>query len=87
MRKAVIDLDWLDGEIDAKMRALNSSLITADGVSFIMKVVPILRHIRSKCIAIEEAKEPFLSKTCVNNWESSKYCSNEGKCELCKIKQ
>lgn len=86
-RLATINLDWLDSEIDAKMRALNSSLITADGVSFIMKVVPILRHIRSKCEQIEEPIEPFLSKTCVNDWESNKYCSNNGKCELCKIKQ
>jgi hypothetical protein len=28
----------------------------------------------------------FLSKTCVNNWESNKYCESIGKCELCKTK-
>lgn len=28
----------------------------------------------------------FLSKTCINDWESNKYCANQNKCELCKIK-
>lgn len=28
----------------------------------------------------------FLSKTCINNWENNKFCENENKCELCKIK-
>lgn len=31
--------------------------------------------------------ESFLSKTCTNNWEDKKFCENNGKCELCKIKQ
>lgn len=108
MRKGIIDLDWFDSEIDAKMRVLNSPLITADGVSFIMKVVPILRDIRSKCTPIQEQTingyvvtkgewtnatiedqkvTEFLSKTCINDWESNKYCSNQNKCQMCKIKQ
>lgn len=27
----------------------------------------------------------FLSKTCINEWESNTYCPNENKCEMCVI--
>jgi hypothetical protein len=53
-QKAIIDIDWLNSEIDKKVRALNSSLITEKGASFLLKVIPILRDIRSKCEPIEE---------------------------------
>ena len=36
---------------------------------------------------IEDVKqEPFLSKTCTNNWEDKKFCENTGKCVLCSLK-
>lgn len=85
MRKALIDLEWLDAEIeDLIQKDCNPKLInSADDIKF-----NILLNLRSKCEPVEEQKEPaiFLSKTCVNNWESNKYCESTGKCELCKTK-
>jgi hypothetical protein len=83
-QKAIIDIDWLNSEIDKKVRALNSSLITEKGASFLLKVIPILRDIRSKCEPIEEPKP--LPTTCTNEWESAKYCHNKNECQMCKEK-
>lgn len=80
MRKGVIDLDWLDGVIE--------------DIELCHKIVPegldsllgLLKEVRSKCTLIESEKEQppvFLSKTCVNNWESNRFCDKEGACEMC----
>jgi hypothetical protein len=86
-RLATIDLDWLNDLIDTKMRSLNSPSITTDGVSFIMKVVPILRDIRSKCIPIEVEEnktrkfpEP-LPKYC--KVKDKEYCFLHDQCQEC----
>lgn len=82
MRKGVIDLDLLDSEIEKKRKILDSPSITEEGVTFVLKILPVLMHIRSKCIPIEEPPV-FLSKTCINQWESNRFCDKEGACEMC----
>jgi hypothetical protein len=83
MRKAIIDLDWLDTFI-ADRHFLN--LVVSEDLTDSIK---LLEEVRSKCEPIEEPKETFLSKTCINDWESSTYCPNDNKCQMCvsKIKQ
>lgn len=160
MRKGVIDLDWLDGEIE-KLRNKGANSKTEGKLDF--REEKTLLKVLSKCTPIEEPQlgtikenawntgfigmktretsplfqispedknvgamlpydnkvtfstsganqslvlseenrkskwtnatiedvkqEPFLSKTCTNNWEDKKFCENTGKCELCKFKQ
>jgi hypothetical protein len=90
-RKAIINLDWLDAEIENLRGGIRSGTYhkyigTAKVDSADMAIT--LDLVRSKCEPIEESKEPatFLSKTCVNNWESNKYCSDENKCQMCQTK-
>ena len=93
MRKAVIDLDWLDAEIDTlheKGATSGISSIDDDDIRF-----DTLIEVRSKCEPIEQpfileakgmitaSKEPLPPK-CLLDWESAKYCHNNDKCELCK---
>lgn len=118
MRKATIDLDWLDSELlSAETKYLEVPFMRENDLSKAFMKLSTLTVVRSKYQPIEEEKgielpnycvvknkeycflsgkckecsptieEPFLSKTCVNNWENNKFCENNGKCELCKIKQ
>lgn len=108
--KAVIDLDWLDSEIDQTNQIYNS----LDGeesqleYNIVFSKLKILQTIRDSCNPIEQQTingyvvtkgewtnatiedqkvTEFLSKTCINDWESNQYCSNQNKCQMCKIKQ
>lgn len=94
--KALIDLDWLDAEIDEYKRVINEDLVS-DYISLIYNhILTTLISVRSKCEPIEEPKrEGFpppagilttLPSKCELDWESAKYCHNDNKCELCKTK-
>lgn len=84
MRLATIDLDWLSEKEFQCVVLLNDT--QSDDLKLILSErISCLKLIRSKCTPI--VPPVFLSKTCINEWESNTYCANEGKCELCKIKQ
>ena len=96
MRKATIDLNWLEAEINKlheKGATSGISSINDDDIRF-----DTLISVRSKCEPIEETKrEGFppptgiltkanLPTTCLLDWESAKYCHNDNKCLMCKTK-
>ena len=98
-RLATIDLNWLDGEIEnlnitieeliekkLKEEMLSTVLVIDSRITLLSHELLVLHNLRKKCTTIEEPKETFLSKTCINNWEDKKFCENNGKCEMCKIK-
>ena len=87
MRKAVIDLDWLDNQIASEKEKMERHDLQEHFRVF-ERGRNMLKLVRVKCTPIEEQKETFLPPTCIQEWESAKYCQNENKCELCKtIKQ
>ena len=92
--KAIINLDWLDAEIDKlheKGAKAGISSINDNDIRF-----DTLIEVRSKCEPIEEPKrEGFppptgilteLSPKCLLDWESAKYCHNDNACKMCETK-
>lgn len=96
MRKALIDLDWLDAEIEEYKRVINEDLVSDGMVSTYNHILNTLILVRSKCEPIEESKrEGFppptgilteLPPKCLLDWESAKYCHNDNACLMCKTK-
>lgn len=111
MREGVIDLDYLDSEIEKLKGDIEKSKKvkgTYPAYVLFQAGLKTMEDIRSKCTPIQEQTingyvvtkgewtnatiedhklNYFLSKTCINDWESNKYCSNQNKCQMCKIKQ
>jgi hypothetical protein len=82
--KATIDLDQLNNLISDTKEAINNS--KEDGVTYRLRhYLNGLNCVKRMCKPIEEPII-FLSKTCTNNWENSKFCANSNKCEMCKSK-
>jgi hypothetical protein len=81
MRKGVIDLDWLNGEIEQTKEKIK---VFQEG--HILQVVQIailgkLEVVLSKCQPIEEEKEIDLPNYCVV--KNKEYCFLSGKCKEC----
>ena len=89
MRLATIDLDLLDEEIEKIKSDIDSSKKDKRTISvstFFEIGLQTLEDLRSKCTPIiEEKNKENIPKTCLNQWEDKKYCSNEGMCLMCKI--
>lgn len=99
MREGRIDLDWLDGNIEAYKKVLDEK---KDSYSELDRTYNHLLNafveIRSKCTPIYEPFKfvdssfiqvngnVFLSKTCINEWESNQYCDKKDSCEMCQLK-
>lgn len=78
MRKATIDLDWLDKEISIfKHIYNNTSYENERSLTTYHTYLSALVAVRSNCTPIE------LPEKCLNNWEDKKFCSNNGKCKMC----
>jgi len=85
MRLAKIDLDWLKEEIASKEMALKNPLFKERDILIMKSFKVAYEEVLSNCTLIEEEKnKESLPKTCLNQWEDKKYCSNEGMCQMCK---
>lgn len=85
MREGRIDLDWLDTEMSlAESKYLEIPFMKENELASAFMKLAVLTVVRSKCTLIEPPV--FLSKTCINEWESNQYCDKKDACEMCKLK-
>ena len=102
MRKAEIDLDWVNESIVEYERVINNNLVSEELATIYNHLLNAFIEVRSKCTPIKEVEQVIvdsqgcmdfvfteLPPTCIQEWESARYCQNENKCKLCetKIKQ